>query len=63
VLLVERLAPWAWFLTLVVALTQVVWHYQLIRERTRNGCFKAFRINQWLGLTVFAGIVGGYATR
>jgi 4-hydroxybenzoate polyprenyltransferase len=34
------------------------WHFTLIRTRTREGCFKAFRINHWVGATVFAGIVG-----
>lgn len=63
VLLVERLAPWAWFLALLAAVAQVVWHYRLIRERTREGCFKAFRLNHWLGFTLFAGIVSGYALK
>lgn len=62
-LLVERLAPWAWFIALVAAVAQVVWHHRLIRERTREGCFKAFRLNHWLGATLFAGIVAGYALR
>ncbi len=39
-----------------IALAQVVWHYTLIRNRTREGCFKAFRLNHWLGFTLFAGI-------
>jgi len=63
VLLVERLAPWPWFLALVAAVLQVVWHHRLIRDRTREGCFKAFRLNHWLGFTLFAGIVAGYALR
>ena len=63
VLLVEQLWPWAWFLALVAAVAQVVWHYRLIRERTREGCFKAFRENHWLGLTVFVGVVAGYALK
>ncbi|MEQ1658081.1 MAG: 4-hydroxybenzoate octaprenyltransferase [Hylemonella sp.] len=63
VLLVERMAPWPWFLALVVATAQVVWHHRLIRGRTREGCFKAFRLNHWLGFTLFAGIVAGYALR
>ena len=63
VLLVERLAPWAWFLALVVAVAQVVWHHRLIRERTREGCFKAFRVNHWFGFTLFAGVVAGYTLR
>ncbi|MDP1936138.1 MAG: 4-hydroxybenzoate octaprenyltransferase [Hylemonella sp.] len=43
-----------------VALVQVAWHYTLICGRTREGCFKAFRINHWLGFTVFAGVVASY---
>ena len=46
-----------------VALAQVAWHYALIRNRTREGCFKAFRLNHWLGFTLFAGVViAGIAT-
>jgi 4-hydroxybenzoate polyprenyltransferase len=44
-----------------LALVQVAWHYQLIREREREGCFKAFRLNHWLGLTMFLSIVCGMA--
>ncbi|WP_198969211.1 4-hydroxybenzoate octaprenyltransferase [Xylophilus sp. ASV27] len=44
-----------------LALAQVVWHWRLIRSRTREGCFRAFRVNHWLGLTVFAGIAAGFA--
>jgi 4-hydroxybenzoate polyprenyltransferase len=32
-------------------------HYTFIRTRTREGCFRAFRHNNWLGFAVFAGIV------
>jgi 4-hydroxybenzoate polyprenyltransferase len=63
VLLVERLAPWAWFLALVAAVAQVVWHHRLIRDRTREGCFRAFRVNHWFGFTLFAGIVAGYTLK
>jgi 4-hydroxybenzoate polyprenyltransferase len=63
VLLVEGLAPWAWFLALLAAVGQIVWHYQLIRGRTREGCFQAFRVNHWFGCTVFAGVVAGYTFR
>ena len=38
------------------AAAQAVWHYTLIRQRTRAGCFVAFSQNHWLGATVFAGI-------
>jgi 4-hydroxybenzoate polyprenyltransferase len=46
--------------TLAAAGAQAAWHYTLIRERTRDGCFKAFRLNHWFGFTVFAGTVLGY---
>ncbi len=46
-----------------VAAAQVVWHYTLIRTRNREGCFTAFRVNHWLGFTLFAGIVGLYLLR
>jgi 4-hydroxybenzoate polyprenyltransferase len=49
--------PWVWGAMLVVALAQVVWHFQLIKHRSRDGCFKAFRLNHWLGFTVFLGVV------
>ena len=35
----------------------------LIRDRTREGCFRAFRLNHWVGFAVFAGIVASYALR
>ena len=54
-----RVHPWVWGVMLVVALAQVGWHFQLIRDRSRDGCFKAFRLNHWLGFTVFAGVVLG----
>lgn len=63
VLLVEHLAPWAWFAALLAALAQVAWHHRLIRARTREGCFHAFRLNHWLGFTVFAGVVAGYTLK
>ncbi len=48
------------FIAIGIAAAQAVWHWRLIRERTRDGCFKAFRLNHWLGFTVFAGVVAGY---
>ena len=48
------------FIALLVALGQVIWHFTLIRARTREGCFKAFRLNHWLGFTVFLGVVASF---
>ena len=50
---------WAWWLGVVVVLAQVVWHATLIKDRTREGCFKAFRANHWVGFTLFAAVVAG----
>jgi 4-hydroxybenzoate polyprenyltransferase len=48
---------------LAAAAGQVVWHHRWIRERTRDGCFRAFRLNHWLGFAVFAGAVVDLAVR
>ena len=49
------------YIAFIPALAQVLWHYRLIKGRSRNGCFQAFRLNHWLGFTVFAGIAVSYA--
>ena len=46
------------YIAIVLALAQVGWHWWLIRTRTREGCFRAFRMNHWVGFTLFAGIAG-----
>lgn len=46
-----------YLLGLALAAAQAVGHGRLIRHRKREGCFKAFRLNHWLGFTVFAGVV------
>ncbi|MDM0067526.1 4-hydroxybenzoate octaprenyltransferase [Variovorax sp. J31P207] len=51
------------YLAIAAAAAQALWHWRLIRDRTREGCFKAFRLNHWLGFTVFVGVVAGYALR
>ncbi len=51
------------FIAVAIAAAQALWHWRLIRDRSREGCFKAFRLNHWLGFTVFAGVAAGYALR
>ena len=61
---------WAWVLDapskpllmlgLVAAALQAVWHFVLIKDRTRDGCFKAFRLNHWVGFAAFAGVALSY---
>jgi 4-hydroxybenzoate polyprenyltransferase len=47
----------AYYAGLVVAAAICAWHYRLIRDRSRAGCFKAFNHNNWVGAAVFAGIL------
>ena len=50
-------------LGLAAAAAQALWHQRLIRDRSREGCFRAFRVNHWLGFTVFAGVALDLAWR
>ena len=51
--------PLAWWLGVAAGAAQVLWHYLLIRGRTREGCFQAFRVNHWVGCALFLGLVAG----
>jgi 4-hydroxybenzoate polyprenyltransferase len=46
----------AYFAGLAAAGAIALWHFTLIRDRTRDGCFRAFRLNHWVGFAVFAGV-------
>jgi 4-hydroxybenzoate polyprenyltransferase len=51
-----------WFVAgVAVAAAIALYHYTLIRERDRMGCFSAFRHNNWLGAALFAGVALDYA--
>ena len=45
---------------LVAAALQAAWHFWLIKDRSRDGCFKAFRLNHWLGFAAFVGVALSY---
>ena len=47
-------------LGLVVAAGMMGYHYFLIRRREREGCFRAFLHNNWVGAAIFAGIAAQY---
>ena len=57
--LVSRSPNALFYIAIAAAAAQVVWHWTLIRDRTRDGCFKAFRQNHWVGFSVFMGVVLG----
>jgi len=52
----EAWPSWLFLLGIAAAALQALWHFTLIRKRERDGCFRAFRLNHWLGFAVFAGI-------
>lgn len=45
---------------LLLGVALFLYHLWLIRERDRDACFRAFRINHYFGMAVFAGIVLNY---
>jgi 4-hydroxybenzoate polyprenyltransferase len=54
---------WPYFSGLAVAALIALWHFTLIRDRSRDGCFRAFRLNHWIGFVVLAGVVVDHALR
>jgi 4-hydroxybenzoate polyprenyltransferase len=48
---------WPYFAGLAVATGLALSHFTLIRTRTRDGCFRAFRLNHWIGFAVFVGVL------
>ena len=56
-------AGWPFFAGCAIAAALATYHFMLIRTRSRDGCLRAFRHNNWIGLAVFAGTVLDYALR
>jgi 4-hydroxybenzoate polyprenyltransferase len=54
---------WPFFAGLGAAGLIAAWHFTLIRGRSREGCFRAFRLNHWLGCAVFVGVALDFALR
>jgi len=60
----DALGLGGWYqLGIAAGAVQALWHYTLIRKRTREGCFAAFRLNHWLGASVFMGVALDLALR
>ena len=53
---------WPYYGGLAAAAAMMGYHYTLIRGRARDGCFKAFLHNNWVGGAIFAGILAAYAS-
>jgi 4-hydroxybenzoate polyprenyltransferase len=52
-----------YLLGIAAAALQAAWHYTLVRTRSREGCFRAFRLHHWVGFAVFAGVALDLALR
>jgi 4-hydroxybenzoate polyprenyltransferase len=50
---------WPYYASLAIAAAMMLYHWRLIRDRSREGAFKAFMHNNWVGAAVFAGIYFG----
>jgi 4-hydroxybenzoate polyprenyltransferase len=57
-----NLAP-AYYAGVAAAAGLIVWEFRIARGRDREGCFRAFLHNNWVGAMVFAGFVLGVAMR
>jgi 4-hydroxybenzoate polyprenyltransferase len=54
----SRLAlAWPFYAGLTVAAGMMGYHWRLIRDRSREGSFRAFRHNNWVGGAIFVGII------
>jgi 4-hydroxybenzoate polyprenyltransferase len=58
----RRALAWPYYAGLGAAAAMMLYHGRLIRARSREGCFRAFRHNNWVGAAIFAGIVASFAT-
>ena len=51
---------WPYYVGLFAALSVVLYHYHLIKNREETKCFKAFLHNNWVGALIFVGILMNY---
>jgi 4-hydroxybenzoate polyprenyltransferase len=54
-----ELGSW-YYLSVGLAALLMLYHQWLARDRSRDGCFRAFLHNQYIGLVIFIGIVLHY---
>jgi 4-hydroxybenzoate polyprenyltransferase len=52
---------WPWFAGVGVAAVLFVQQQYQVRDRGREPCFKAFLDNNWVGLSIWAGLLAHYA--
>jgi len=52
---------WPWFAGVAIASGLFGWQQYHVRHRDRDACFKAFLNNNWVGVAIWAGLLGHYA--
>ena len=52
---------WPWFAGVAVAAGLFAWQQYQVRSRDRDACFKAFLNNNWVGMTIWFGLLAAYA--
>jgi len=50
---------WPFHVSLAAAALLFAWQQWLARDRSREGCFKAFTNNHWVGLVILIGVIAG----
>lgn len=51
---------WPWFLAVALVAGLLGWQRRLIQHREPAACFRAFLQNNWVGFSIFLGLVGHY---
>ena len=51
---------WPWFTGVAIAAALFAWQQYKVRNRDRDACFKAFLNNNWVGVVIWAGLLGTY---
>jgi len=55
-----QLLGWSWYCAVAVVALLFTWQLWLARRRERDGCFRAFRNNIWVGLVIFIGLAANF---
>ncbi len=56
----ELQLSWPWFAGVAVAAGLFIWQQTQAAGREREGCFKAFLNNNWVGVAILAGLLSAY---
>lgn len=52
---------WPWFVAILISAVLFTRQLVMVRERDRDACFRAFLNNNWVGISIFVGLLGHFA--